>query len=203
MNKMNNESKARRIYEINPYTMVILPKRSGEEIFSEIYEIGSSFISKFTPFEIIKTSCKFFGSNFEGRKDGTKHLIGITHKPPIIIDAMNLIYAFPTTSPSKNDCAWIFPQHIQEYGANELNQTVIQFTNHRSIEIDISTASFNNQMARTSMLHMKISQKMRKMEKEFPLGNMYFPPATIAAESRAPYSVPKPENGSGDTPFFQ
>lgn len=30
---MNNESKARRIYEINPYTMVILPKQSGEEIF--------------------------------------------------------------------------------------------------------------------------------------------------------------------------
>lgn len=200
---MNNETKEQRIYEINPHTMIILPKKTGEEVFSEIHEIGSCFISKFTPFEIIKTNCKFFGSSYEGRKDGTKHLIGITHKPPIIIDAMNFIYTFPTTSPNKNDCSWIFPQHIQEYTPNALSQTIIQFTNHRNIQLDISTASFNNQMARTSMLHMKISQKIRKMEKEFPLSNTYFPPANIAAEPRASYSMPSSEKNIGDIPFFQ
>ncbi|MEF3400758.1 competence protein ComK, partial [Listeria monocytogenes] len=34
-----------------------------------------------------------------GRKEGTKHLIGVTHKPPIIIDPVTSTYVFPTVAP--------------------------------------------------------------------------------------------------------
>ena len=56
---------------------------------------------------IIENSCEYFGSSYLGRHEGTKKLIGITHKAPIIIEeSKNLIY-FPTTSPRLTDCVWI------------------------------------------------------------------------------------------------
>ncbi|EMG26891.1 competence transcription factor [Listeria fleischmannii 1991] len=196
---MENKKIEKQIYEVNPHTMIILPHVTGESLFSRVIEIGSDSISKFTPFELIKTSCKYFGANYEGRKEGTKHLIGITHKPPIIIDPMSYMYAFPTASPNNSNCVWVFPQHIKEYSATSDNQTLLQFSNFETVKIDISLTSFNNQIARTSMLHMKFSQKMRLMEAQFPYTNRFFPSSGIVAEPFTPYKTSP--NNNPHNPF--
>lgn len=143
---------------------------------------------------------KLFSFSFPltGRKEGTKHLIGVTHKPPIIIDPVTSTYVFPTAAPSSEDCIWIFPQHIKDYKTVGYNHTLITFSNQQTVEIDMSLASFNNQIARTSMLHMKFSQKMRMMESNFPSMNMFFPPATLAAETRRYYNTMISENKDSD-----
>ncbi|MHC5250932.1 competence protein ComK [Listeria kieliensis] len=190
MKKMQDQ----QIYEVNPHTMIILPYKAGGSLYSEVMELGSHSISKFTPFELIKTSCKYFGANYDGRKEGTKHLIGITHKPPIIIDPISFTYAFPTTSPQNPHCVWIFPQHIKDYQSADNNQTFIRFANLETVVLDISISSFNNQIARTSMLHMKFSQKMRKIESQIPQTSMFFPPSNYVAESFLGYRRTPPNN---------
>ncbi|WP_020246709.1 competence protein ComK [Listeria monocytogenes] len=199
---MKKEQISTQFYEVNPHTMIIFPKKSGSIVYSEIYEVDSHYTSKFTPFELIKTSCNFFGSSYEGRgrKEGTKHLIGVTHKPPIIIDPVTSTYVFPTVAPSSTECIWIFPQHIKDYHAIGFNHTLITFSNMETFEIDMSLASFNNQIARTSMLHMKFSQKMRMMESNFPSMNRFFPPTTLAAEPRRYYSTMLPNNEEPNDP---
>ncbi|MWA70405.1 competence protein [Listeria monocytogenes] len=197
---MKKEQISTQFYEVKPHTMIIFPKKSGSIVYSEIYEVDSHHTSKFTPFELIKTSCNFFGSSYEGRKEGTKHLIGVTHKPPIIIDPVTSTYVFPTVAPSSTECIWIFPQHIKDYHAIGFNHTLITFSNMETFEIDMSLASFNNQIARTSMLHMKFSQKMRIMESNFPSMNRFFPPTTLAAEPRRYYSTMLPNNEDPNEP---
>ncbi|WP_088809371.1 MULTISPECIES: competence protein ComK [Listeria] len=198
---MENKKAEKQIYEVNPHTMIILPHSAGGPLFSRVIEIGSDSISKFTPFELIKTSCKFFGANYDGRREGTKHLIGITHKPPIIIDPISFTYTFPTASPTNPNCIWVFPQHIKEYHGTKDNQTLVQFSNFEMIKIDVSISSFNNQVARTSMLHMKFSQKMRMMETQFPYNNAFFPPSGIVAEPFTSYKT-SPKNGPHN-PFIE
>ncbi|EAC7398786.1 competence protein ComK [Listeria monocytogenes] len=63
---MKKEQISTQFYEVNPHTMIIFPKKSGSIVYSEIYEVDSHYTSKFTPFELIKTSCNFFGSSYEG-----------------------------------------------------------------------------------------------------------------------------------------
>ncbi|EIN8846739.1 competence protein ComK [Listeria monocytogenes] len=65
---MKKEQISTQFYEVNPHTMIIFPKKSGSIVYSEIYEVDSHYTSKFTPFELIKTSCNFFGSSYEGRR---------------------------------------------------------------------------------------------------------------------------------------
>ncbi|EAG5544788.1 competence protein ComK, partial [Listeria monocytogenes] len=53
---MKKEQISTQFYEVNPHTMIIFPKKSGSIVYSEIYEVDSHYTSKFTPFELIKTS---------------------------------------------------------------------------------------------------------------------------------------------------
>jgi competence protein ComK len=153
-------------YEVNPYTMFIKPVIYGSKVYSEIYELEDEYLSPFKPLDIIKKSCEYFSSSFEGRKDGTKQLIGITHKVPIVIDPTNFIYFFPTTSPTRTECIWISHEHIVDYHRIDSRQTRVIFQNKQSFILPISRSSFDNQMLRTALLKTKLMQRSGQMERK-------------------------------------
>lgn len=142
-------------YEINKSTLAIIPVESN---ISKIYEHDSNFIINKSVADIINHSCKYFGSSYMGRHEGTKSLIGISHKSPIIIEeSRNLIY-FPTSSPRKSDeCCWISLNHINHYMKND-NNTIIIFENGSQLELNISIGSFDNQYSRA----IKLENVLRK-----------------------------------------
>lgn len=153
-------------YEVNPYTMVIRPVVYGSKVYSQIVELEDEYLSPFKPIEIIKKSCEYFSSSFEGRKNGTKQLIGITHKVPIAIDPSNYIYFFPTTSPSRTECVWISHEHVLRYKRLSPDQTEVVFQNKQSIVINISHSSFENQLLRTALLRTKLMQRIGQTERK-------------------------------------
>jgi competence protein ComK len=170
-------------YEVNPYTMFITPVVYGSKIYSQIYELDDVLLSPFKPIEIIKKSCEYFSSSFEGRKDGTKQLIGITHKVPIVIDPTNYIYFFPTTSPTRSECIWISHEHIMDYSRISPRQTQVTFQNKQTYVLPISHSSFENQMLRTALLRTKLMQRIGQTErKSFYLTNK---PTIIEASETA------------------
>ena len=91
-------------YEINNDTLAILPLN---EYKSKVIEKTKTFVVDLTPMKIIENSCAYFGSSYQGRFLGTKNLIGISHKAPIIIEESREIIFFPTNSPRIYECAWI------------------------------------------------------------------------------------------------
>ena len=79
-------------YEINSETQAIIPI-GGDK--SKIIESSRTLIVNQTPMKIIDRSCKYFGSSYQGRFIGTKNLIGVSHKAPIIIEETKEIIFFP------------------------------------------------------------------------------------------------------------
>ena len=69
-------------YEINNSTLALIALDNKTKVIEEEREF---FIDK-TPSNILEESCEYFWSSYLGRKIGTKNLIGITHKSPIIIE---------------------------------------------------------------------------------------------------------------------
>ncbi|WP_442599110.1 competence protein ComK [Neobacillus sp. D3-1R] len=173
-------------YEINPCTMLIIPVLYGSKTYSKIYELEDEILSPFKPFEIIKTSCEFFGSSYEGRKEGCRKLTGITHKAPIAIDPTNSIYFFPTTSPSQPECIWISHEHVLQYRQTSPNHTNVIFRNKETFEVPISTRSFNNQVIRTAHLRTKLNQRMNEMERRAYF-YLHTPKYMAASESKDEY----------------
>ena len=113
-------------YEITYDTQIIMPVKSNN---SKVIERDNEFIVNSPTLEIMEHSCEYFGSSFEGRKEGTKKLLGITHKAPIIVEESRKIIFFPTASPEKTDCIWINLESIEKYYKIGPKSSAILFKN--------------------------------------------------------------------------
>lgn len=135
-------------YEINDETFAILPI---DEYKSKVIEKENTFIVNQPPMRIIEDSCRFFGSSYSGRFTGTKNLIGVSHKAPIIIEETKEIIFFPTNSPRIYDCGWISLKNLLNY-KRKRNSTTIIFNNGHLLELDISYGTIDNQVLRAARL---------------------------------------------------
>ncbi len=145
-------------YEINKKTLVIIPLSHN---LSKVVEEDQEFLVNKGSTSIIDHSCKYFGSSFLGRHEGTKSLIGINYKVPILVEETNNIIFFPTCSFRQDDCYWISLEHIEKYDAiNGCSR--IYFKNGFQILVDISAGSLENQILRSTKLE-SIMRKRRKI----------------------------------------
>ena len=135
-------------YEITAMTLAIVPLTKS--ISRIIEEDGCYTVAKST-IEIIDNSCKFFGSSYIGRHEGTKSLTGINYKSPIIIEETREIIFFPTSSPRFDNCYWISLKHVDKYEKENGNSKIL-FKNGFSLSLDISYGSLQNQILRSTLL---------------------------------------------------
>ena len=135
-------------YEINKATCAIIPV---DDTKARVIEKHDSFIVTKPVQKIIEDSCRYFGSSYLGRYEGTKNLIGFNYKAPIIIEESNELIFFPTSSPRFNRCSWINLKAIKDYKRNE-RYAIINFENGQDLEIDISYESLENQILRATRL---------------------------------------------------
>ena len=147
-------------YEINCDTLALIPVSEKE---TKIIERNNVFNINRPVMDIIEDSCEYFGSSYLGRHEGTKKLIGITHKAPIIIEeSKNLIY-FPTTSPRLENCIWIALNNIKTYERKN-GKTELEFTNNKRIRLDISFGSLDNQVLRATKLESVLRKRINTTE---------------------------------------
>lgn len=143
-------------YEINNSTLAIIPISNK---VSKIIEEDNNFIINKSTTEVVDDSCKFFGSSYLGRFEGTKSLLGINYKSPIIIEETKEIIFFPTSSPRFNDCFWISLNNIDKYLKDNNNNSIINFKNGQSIELNISYGSLENQIMRATRLESVLRKR--------------------------------------------
>lgn len=135
-------------YEINSSTIAIIPVAPN---ISQIIEVDDIFLVRQSSTKIIEESCKFFGSSYSGRHEGTKNLIGVNYKSPIIVEESLELIFFPTASPRVQDCVWLSLNYIDNYYKKGF-LTQINFKNGKKIELEISCGSLENQIMRATML---------------------------------------------------
>lgn len=139
-------------YEINSFTLVVLSLSDNK---SKIIETNNTYIINKSVLEIIDHSCKYFGSSYKGRNEGTKNIIGIKYKTPILIEESKNIIFFPTCSTRLNDCMWISLNNIKDYKKYKHNSKII-FKNDYELILDISYGSLENQILRSTMLDSQL-----------------------------------------------
>ncbi len=135
-------------YEISEETLAIIPL---DNYRSKVIEKDGSFVVDKTPMEIIENSCRFFGSSYFGRHTGTKNLIGVSHKAPIIIEESKEIIFFPTNSPRIYECCWVSLKNIEKYKKIETSSLIV-FNTGYLLELNISYGSLDNQVLRATRL---------------------------------------------------
>lgn len=142
--------------ELTNETEIIIPI---SENLSKIVDNGKiSFVNK-NPIDIISYSCEYFGCTYEGRRFGTKLLLGVDHKLPILVEESKKIIFFPTKSPKNKDCIWINLSTIKEYCKNDNKISSITFKNGDTININVPYYILNNQILRSSRLKIILEER--------------------------------------------
>lgn len=144
-------------YFINEDTLLILPMG---ETRTKIFELDDNYIIKKNSMEVIDESCQYFGSNYQGRYIGSKNLLKMEYKLPIIIEECKEIVIFPTCSPRQPNCCWVCLQNIENYRKNN-KKTLVEFKNGIILELNISYSSFENQVFRATMLLMTLKKRKK------------------------------------------
>ena len=147
-------------YEVNCNTLALIPISEDE---TRVIEMDDIFNINKPVMNIIKESCEYFGCSYLGRHEGTKKLIGVSHKSPIIIEETNNLIYFPTTSPRLSNCIWIALNNIKNY-VNINGKTEILFQNNKKIRVDISYGSFDNQYLRATKLESVLRKRINATE---------------------------------------
>lgn len=143
-------------YEINRNTLMILPINNEKSI---IIEKEKEFEINLAVKKIIDNSCKFFGSSYQGRVDGTKSMINIYHKAPIVIEESSCIIFFPTVSPRLDECCWVSLNHISNYYKIDDNNILIKFYCGKQKKLNINYSIFDNQVLRAARLQIVLEKK--------------------------------------------
>ena len=143
-------------YEINKDTVALIPKDKQ----TIVYEVDKSFVVNKSTLKIMEESCEYFGSSYEGRKEGTKKLLGITHKPPIIVEESTRMIFFPTASVDNSKCTWINLEKIDKYFKVDNKNSAIRFKNGNIINLNISYGSLTNQILRASRLKYVLEERI-------------------------------------------
>ncbi len=138
-------------YEVNNGTLAVLP---NDEDSSLVYEDDNRYIIKEKAYKIMDDSCKYFGSTYEGRKNGSKEILGAEYKVPIIVEDSNNLIVFPTTSPFSEDCVWISLKRVKNIFKIDSFNTKILFDNNVEIIVPCSFRSVENQLSRASRLDL-------------------------------------------------
>ena len=107
---------------------------------------------------IIDESCKYFGSTYQGRIDGSKEVLKMNYKLPIVIEDFNGLIFFPTSSPRFKECIWISLNNIDNYIKND-KSSKIYFIGGNEFDIEISYYSLENQIFRASLLDSMLRKR--------------------------------------------
>jgi len=145
--------------EVNRGTCAIISL--DKEMCKIINESEKEQVLKMPTIDIIEYGCRFFGSSFAGRVEGSKFLLGSCYKLPIIIEEQNEMIFFPTHSYRNEKCAWISLNHINEYKKDDYG-VKLKFNNGKIISLPISFESFEAQFFRATKLLLTLRKRKQK-----------------------------------------
>ncbi len=135
-------------YEINNNTLAVV---GINDFKSMAIESDNNYIINDNSYQIMEDSCNYFGSTFKGRIDGTKKMMNINYKVPIIVEESNDIIFFPLSEIDNSNCVWISLKWFDRV-VKENDNTYIYFKNGEKISINVSKYVVENQFFRSLKL---------------------------------------------------
>ena len=148
-------------YYINEDTLILVPSAKNT---TKIYDKEGIYNIKENIMDVVEKSCNYYGSSFIGRCTGSKTILNMNYKLPIIVDSVKEVILIPTSSPSNNNCYWLCLNNIEDY-YKKGNKIVIEFTNKITYELENSYYTVENQILRGTLLLTKL-RKRKKYKKK-------------------------------------
>lgn len=152
-------------YIINYETLLIIPCEEDDRKV-KVYELDDEFIVCSDVLNIVKSSCLYFGSSFEGRKQGTKNMLNCEIKVPIIVEDSKNLIIFPTSSFRNKKTIWISYNCLLGYEKCDKDSTMLKFKNNNNLKIKVKYNIVDNQVIRCLKLNTFVNKRKKILNGE-------------------------------------
>ncbi len=149
-------------YEINEDTYAVISTDVGK---TRIIEKDYDLILDNDAYKVMDESCKYYGSSYMGRVEGSKKILECSYKLPILVEESSVLIFFPIKSSLLDDCCWINLNSIKSIEKVD-NKTKITFKNGKEMIFDISKLSLENQIYRSSKLESTIFKRLNAKKRD-------------------------------------
>lgn len=140
---------------------------------SLVLEPDRTFIVPMKPRHLIDRTLRTYGTSYRGAVEGAAYILERNHNPPVLINAGKPVILFPTTSPSREECAWFALDHIVHFQEEEKATTRITFTKGNSLVADVSCHSFNTQFQKALRFRHQLERPDDRLSQAFEPGVSY------------------------------
>lgn len=143
-------------YIINQKTLAIIK----ENTLTRIIEVDNSLVINKNILKIIDSSCRYYGSSYKGRIEGSKNILKNKYKLPILIND-NLLF-FPLNDNINNNLLFLNYKMLQNYQKNG-NKLILIFANNIMLTINCSDNKLKNSLVTCTLFNNIIN--IRKVSK--------------------------------------
>lgn len=144
-------------YVINSMTLML---KYIDENRTLVYEDDREIVVNLNIFDIVSSSCYFYGSTYNGRYLFSSSILNTNIKLPISIDFLNKLIVFPTKSYRNKDCIWIVYNNIKKF--DKVGKGIkLFFKNDKAFLVDVSSEIINRQMYNSLKLEKEIEERKK------------------------------------------
>lgn len=150
-------------YIVRDTTLYLRPIMIDGVLKTEVKEYGKkAFIVDQRPLILIEQSCIFYKTTYAARKEQTRLIADICHKPPIVLKPESGTYFFPTHSDRVPQSHWFNLARIDSYSRGRYNDTQIVFDDGSTVNFPISSHIINMQFLHAVKLEYCLRTKAIK-----------------------------------------
>jgi competence protein ComK len=154
-------------YEIDEDTRGIVPYLNPDGyLWSKVIEESGIILVKKPPLSVIKDSCYYYGSTYEGKKEAARLILGRCCFAPIMIDSRLDLCFFPTESPQNETCIWLSQPHVLSQEKAEAKRSLIIFSNGMELPVASTISSIKNKLHRAAHYRSIINSRTKKRERK-------------------------------------
>ncbi|HDR7793048.1 TPA: competence protein ComK [Bacillus luti] len=153
---------------ISSSTMMLEPCKHPYYCTKIIDSSKDPIYSRQTPLQLIKTYCLTdVHSTYQGRRNAVQTNFKFKQNVPIPFNHKEYMCAFPTESPSSQNCIWLFYNHIHHIDFVKKNKkATIHFFNGTTVTIHIGCHKLEQQFMKTGFLLSRMNlQDLLKFKK--------------------------------------
>ncbi|MGM7721701.1 competence protein ComK [Metabacillus sp. Hm71] len=150
---------------ITEATMALIPKYelgTGNPHCTILGQYGAKEVEQST-LAIVKESCIFYGSDFNGRINSARKILKRQRNLPIMISLTFKHCMIPLSSPMKEDCPWIAFRHVKKTFPNREN-SIILFSNGQRLKVNISWKVLEDRINKAGRLISTYDYRYEKMK---------------------------------------
>ena len=164
--QLKNEKNILDHYIANKNTRLII-QALHMEYESIVLEKENVYCVGQTPLNIIKATCEEDWTTYEGRKKIIAKRLNLPHKTPMMVSQKNKIFAYPTLSPKKSNCSWVF-LHIAVETRKEGKHGVLLIHDQMKVKLDVSYYILQAQLEKALILRHAVQGNEKNIYKNMP-----------------------------------